>query len=51
MPEERTDAQTFKGSPMTLVGPVLECGTSAPDFKLVKDDLSDATLASYAPDL
>ena len=47
MPEERTDAQTLKGNPLTLVGPVLECGTPAPDFKLVKDDLSDATLASY----
>ena len=48
MPEERTDGQTFKGNPLTLLGPALECGTSAPDFKLVKDDLSDATLASYA---
>ncbi len=48
MPEERTDAQSFKGNPLTLVGPILECGTAAPDFKLVKNDLSDATLASYA---
>ncbi|MCH8852394.1 MAG: thiol peroxidase [Planctomycetes bacterium] len=48
MPEERTDAQSFKGSPLTLVGPVLECGTAAPDFKLLKNDLSEATLASYA---
>ena len=48
MPEERTDAQSFKGSPLTLVGPILESGTPAPDFKLVKDDLSDATLATYA---
>ena len=48
MPEERTDAQSFKGSPLTLVGPILESGTAAPDFKLVKDDLSDATLATYA---
>jgi thiol peroxidase len=48
MAEERTDAQSFKGNPLTLVGPILECGTSAPDFKLVKGDLSDATLASYA---
>ena len=48
MPEERTDAQTFKGNPLTLVGPVLECGTAAPDFKLLKNDLSEATLASYA---
>ena len=48
MAEERTDAQSFKGNPLTLVGPILECGTAAPDFKLVKDDLSDATLATYA---
>ncbi len=48
MPEERTDAQSFKGNPLTLVGPVLECGTAAPDFKLLKNDLSEATLASYA---
>lgn len=48
MPEERTDAQSFKGNPLMLVGPILECGTAAPDFKLVKNDLSDATLASYA---
>ena len=48
MPAERTDAQKFKGNPLTLVGPVLECGTAAPDFTLLKNDLSEATLASYA---
>ena len=47
MPEERTDAQSFKGTPLTLVGPILESGTAAPDFKLVASDLSDATLATY----
>jgi thiol peroxidase len=32
---------------MTLIGPALESGMKAPDFKLVKNDLSEATLATY----
>lgn len=47
MLKERPDVQTFKGNNMTLLGPALESGTRAPDFKLVKNDLSEVTLASY----
>jgi len=48
MPEERNDVQTLKGNPLTLVGPALEAGSPAPGFELVRNDLTDATLGSYA---
>lgn len=47
MLKERSDVQKFKGNKMTLLGPALESGTKAPDFKLVKNDLGEATLATY----
>lgn len=39
---------TFKGSPVQTVGDLPAVGSAAPDFALVKQDLSDATLAGYA---
>lgn len=45
---ERTAAITFKGTPMTLVGPELKVGQAAPDFNLSATDLSAKTLKDYA---
>jgi thiol peroxidase len=41
---ERTDVVTFKGNPMTLVGPALRSGEAAPDFTLSSADLAPFTL-------
>ncbi|GAB4458380.1 MAG: thiol peroxidase [Armatimonadaceae bacterium] len=38
--EERNDVVTFKGSPMTLVGPGLEVGSKVPETTLVGVDLA-----------
>ena len=42
---ERVGAVTFKGNPMTLLGPELKAGDKAPNFSLVANDLSALTLA------
>ncbi|MFS4460186.1 thiol peroxidase [Bdellovibrio sp. HCB2-146] len=39
---------TLKGNPVTTSGSLPEKGTTAQDFKLVKADLSEASLQSYA---
>ena len=39
---------TFKGSPVTTVGELPKTGAAAPDFSLVKTDLSEVTRKSYA---
>jgi thioredoxin-dependent peroxiredoxin len=36
MPEKRAKAVTFKGNPVTLVGPQLKPGDKAPDFACLK---------------
>jgi thiol peroxidase len=41
---ERNDVITFRGSPMTLVGPALRPGEAAPDFTLSSSDLKPFTL-------
>ncbi len=38
---ERIGAVTFKGNPMTLLGPEIKVGDQAPHFKLVGNDLAD----------
>jgi thiol peroxidase len=38
---------TFKGSPIQTAGELPSKGSSAPDFTLVKQDLSDTVLADY----
>ena len=39
---------TFKGSPVQTVGELPGIGSDAPDFTLVKQDLSETTLADYS---
>ncbi|MBB3128886.1 thiol peroxidase [Paenibacillus rhizosphaerae] len=48
MAQERTNAATFKGNPITLIGPELQVGDAAPDFKVSKNLLEEATLKDYA---
>ena len=43
---ERAGATTLKGSPLTLVGPELKVGDTAPDFEAVDVNLTPATLQS-----
>jgi thiol peroxidase len=45
---ERTGIVTFKGNPVTLVGPELKVGAKAPDFTVVDNGLAPVTLASSA---
>lgn len=42
---ERPGATTLKGNPMTLVGPELKVGDTAPDFNVVDMTLQAVTLA------
>ncbi|AIQ46427.1 thioredoxin peroxidase [Paenibacillus sp. FSL R7-0273] len=48
MTQERTGVAAFKGNPITLVGPELKVGDSAPDFTVSKNLLEDASLGDYA---
>lgn len=48
MAEERTGVITFKGNPMTLLGPELKVGDKAPDFSVVDNGLAPVNLATYA---
>jgi thiol peroxidase len=41
--QERAGAITFKGKPMTLLGPELHVGDPAPEFALTAGDLSTVT--------
>ena len=41
--QERTGAVTFKGNPITLLGPELRVGDPAPEFALTAGDLSNVT--------
>ncbi len=47
MLEERRGIITFKGNPMTLLGPDLKVGDRAPDFSVVDTGLNPVTLASH----
>ncbi len=44
---ERTGIITFKGNPMTLLGPGLKAGDRAPDFRVVDTALAPASLADF----
>ena len=44
---ERPGAITFRGQPLTLVGPELKIGERAPDFRVVNTSLEPVTLATY----
>jgi thiol peroxidase len=48
MSDERTGIITFKGNPMTLIGPDLKVGDKAPDFSVVDNGLAPVSLASSA---
>jgi thiol peroxidase len=41
---ERPGATTLRGNPLTLVGPELKAGDSAPDFNVVDNSLKPVTL-------
>ncbi len=43
MAQERTGVITFKGNPMTLLGPDVKVGDAAPDFKVVDNGLQPVT--------
>jgi thiol peroxidase len=43
--EKRANAVTFKGNPLTLVGPLLKAGDKAPDFACVTGALAVVRLA------
>lgn len=43
---ERTGIITFKGNPMTLLGPALKVGDKAPDFNVVDTTLAPVSLNS-----
>ena len=43
--QKRAAAVTFKGTPMTLVGPQLKAGDKAPDFKCASSAASTVSLA------
>jgi thiol peroxidase len=47
---ERKGAVTFKGNPMTLVGPQLHVGEPAPEFALTTKDLQSLTLEEAIDD-
>ena len=42
--QERKGAATFKGNPLTLIGPELKAGDKAPNFQVLAGDLSTVTL-------
>lgn len=44
---ERNTAVTFKGNPITLVGPEVKAGQKAPDFKVLGEGLKEFTLADF----
>ncbi|MDW8103421.1 MAG: thiol peroxidase [Armatimonadota bacterium] len=48
MSAERPGAVTFKGQPLTLVGPELKPGDKAPDFTIIDQSLQPASLKDYA---
>ncbi len=44
---ERTGIITFKGKPMTLLGPDIKPGDKAPDFRAVDNGLAPVTLGDF----
>jgi len=45
--QERTGIVTFKGNPVTLLGPEVRVGDPAPDFTVVDTALAPVTLADF----
>lgn len=46
--QKRPDAITMKGKALTLLGPVLTAGQKAPEFTVLRNDLTPAQLSDYA---
>lgn len=44
--QERAGIVTFKGNPLTLIGPEIKTGSKAPEFQVLAQDLSPVTLAN-----
>ena len=44
---ERSGAVTFKGNPLTLIGPEIKVGSKAPNFEVLSQDLSGITLDTF----
>lgn len=47
--QERANAVTFKGKPLTVIGPQLKAGDKAPDFACVNSGLEIITLGKTQP--
>lgn len=45
--QERTGIVTFRGNPVTLLGPEIRVGDKAPDFRVVDAGLAPVTLADF----
>ncbi|MCF8129147.1 MAG: thiol peroxidase [Deltaproteobacteria bacterium] len=45
--KERSGKITMKGNPLTLLGPELKIGDTAPDVVLINNDLEPVSLSSY----
>ena len=45
--QERKGVITFKGNPMTLLGPEVKVGDKAPDFQVVDNALAPVTLSDF----
>lgn len=48
MAQERPGGVTFKGNPMTLIGPELHVGDKAPDFTLIDNGMQPVALSASA---
>jgi thiol peroxidase len=44
---ERTGVITFKGGPLTLIGPEIKVGDTAPNFSVLNNSLGAVTLDNY----
>ncbi|CAM2959520.1 thiol peroxidase [Paenibacillus sediminis] len=47
MAQERTGVATIKGNPLTLIGPELKAGDTAPDFTLNKSLFEEVSLKDF----
>ena len=47
MASERKGVITFKGGPLTLIGPEIKVGDTAPNFKLLNSSLQEVTLDQF----
>lgn len=48
MTQERQGVVTFRGNPLTLLGPNLQVGEKAPDFRVVDTDLNPVSLSDFS---